>query len=317
VSSAAFYAASDARHFLGAVALVNSLRLVGHAEPIFLLDCGLEPPQRALLEREATLLEPPARLAPTLLKYAAALTRPAPVMVVCDADVVATRSLAPLIRSAGDGRVVAFADALPARFDARWGQLLGLSGLRRQTYVNGGLFVVAGERGRRVLERVSEHGPGLDPARSWIGDGVPTDPFFFLDQDVLNAVLAAEARADGVEILEHRLAPHPPFPGLRLRDEVALRCEYEDGASPFLLHHVSRKPWLANIRSNVYSRLLPRLWLAADVSLRLGPGDVPLRFRPGRVGAVDRVRANVAADLRMKTRGRLGIRRRLAQRRRG
>ena len=39
--SAAFYCVSDDRYFLGAVGLINSLRLVGHSEPIHLLDCGL------------------------------------------------------------------------------------------------------------------------------------------------------------------------------------------------------------------------------------------------------------------------------------
>jgi hypothetical protein len=34
---AAFYCVADERFFLGAVGLINSLRLVGHAEPIYLL----------------------------------------------------------------------------------------------------------------------------------------------------------------------------------------------------------------------------------------------------------------------------------------
>ena len=31
----AFYTVADARYFLGAVGMINSLRLVGHDEPIF------------------------------------------------------------------------------------------------------------------------------------------------------------------------------------------------------------------------------------------------------------------------------------------
>ena len=50
--AAAFYCVADERYFLGAVGLVNSLRLVGHREPIFLLDCGLDDEQRELLGRE-------------------------------------------------------------------------------------------------------------------------------------------------------------------------------------------------------------------------------------------------------------------------
>ncbi len=55
--AAAFYCVADERYFLGAVGLINSLRLVGHTEPIFLLDCGLTAAQRELLEPQATLLD--------------------------------------------------------------------------------------------------------------------------------------------------------------------------------------------------------------------------------------------------------------------
>ena len=52
IEPAAFYCVADERYFLGAVGLVNSLRLVGHDEPIYLLDCGLTDDQRELLEPE-------------------------------------------------------------------------------------------------------------------------------------------------------------------------------------------------------------------------------------------------------------------------
>ncbi len=50
----AFYCISSDLYFPGAVALVNSLRLVGHTEPIFLLDCGLSDAHRELLATEVT-----------------------------------------------------------------------------------------------------------------------------------------------------------------------------------------------------------------------------------------------------------------------
>ena len=58
---AAFYCVSDERYFLGAVGLINSLRLVGHTEPIYLLDCGLTEAQRELLAAEVELVDAPAR----------------------------------------------------------------------------------------------------------------------------------------------------------------------------------------------------------------------------------------------------------------
>ena len=54
-----FYCVADQRYFPGAVALVNSIRLVGHREPIVLLDCGLTPAQRRLLEPEVELVTRP------------------------------------------------------------------------------------------------------------------------------------------------------------------------------------------------------------------------------------------------------------------
>ena len=42
----AFYTVTDSHHFLGVVGLVNSLRLVGHDEPVFVTDAGLTAEQR-------------------------------------------------------------------------------------------------------------------------------------------------------------------------------------------------------------------------------------------------------------------------------
>ena len=53
---AAFYCVADERYFLGAVAVVNSLRLHGHTEPVFVGDCGLTSRQRELLDPHATVV---------------------------------------------------------------------------------------------------------------------------------------------------------------------------------------------------------------------------------------------------------------------
>ncbi len=58
-SRAAFYCVSSAEYFLGAVAMINSLRLNGHREPIYLLDAGLSDDQRALLAAEVTIVKAP------------------------------------------------------------------------------------------------------------------------------------------------------------------------------------------------------------------------------------------------------------------
>src|SRR6266508_2253741 len=78
VREAGFYCVADRRYFLGAVGLVNSLRLVGHDEPIYLLDCGLTVEQRELLAPHVTLVAAPTEAPPWLLKTVAPLSRPAP-----------------------------------------------------------------------------------------------------------------------------------------------------------------------------------------------------------------------------------------------
>ncbi len=71
IAGAAFYCVADERYFLGAAALISSLRLHGHTEPIFLLDCGLTPAQRRMLAREATIVAGEPDTPPYLLKTVA------------------------------------------------------------------------------------------------------------------------------------------------------------------------------------------------------------------------------------------------------
>ena len=59
LSAAAFFCVSSSRYFLGAVALVNSLRLLGHTEPVYVLDYGLSEAERELLAPECTLVATP------------------------------------------------------------------------------------------------------------------------------------------------------------------------------------------------------------------------------------------------------------------
>ena len=92
--SAAFYCVADERYFLGAVGMINSLRVLGHDEPVFVLDCGLTDEQRELLAPHATLVAAPRDAPPWLLKTIAPLRHPAEVMVLIDADIIVTRSLA-------------------------------------------------------------------------------------------------------------------------------------------------------------------------------------------------------------------------------
>ncbi len=96
MTDTAFYCVSSEVYFPAAVGLVNSLRLTGHDEPIFLLDCGLTPEHRALLEPHVTVVDAPDDTPPYLLKTVAPRLYPARLQVLVDVDVVVTRSLGPL-----------------------------------------------------------------------------------------------------------------------------------------------------------------------------------------------------------------------------
>jgi hypothetical protein len=240
---AAFYCVSSRPYFPGAVAVLNSLRMVGHREPLFVLDCGLDPVQRKLLTPHTTLVAAPSGVEPTLFKARAPLAHPAEVMVLLDADMIVTRPLSDLIEKAAEGSIVAFETGRD-RFFAEWGPLLGLGPIRRQRYLSSGFLCMARGVGTEVLRLVTDLQAHIDPDLLWWGSGRPSEPFCFGDQDVLNAVLSSRIAPDRIVALQNRLLSELPFEGLRVIDAARLRCAYADGLEPYLVHHILYKPWL-------------------------------------------------------------------------
>jgi hypothetical protein len=294
-TSAAFYCVADARYFLGAVGLVNSLRLHGHTEPIYLLDCGLTEPQRELLAREVELVRVKSETPPWLLKTIAPLSHPAEAMVLIDADMIVTRRLDELFARAREGRVVAVINDRD-HFCPEWEALLELGPLRRIPYVSSGLVALDRERGERVLSLMARLQDRIDFDRSFWRRNEADYPFLYGDQDILNAILAAErVLAEGtLEALPHRYAPTPPFKRLRVRDAGRLACAYPDGLEPYVVHNFFRKPWLVPMRSNAYSRLLTRCLLGGDVALAPADGSVPLWLRRGPAAGAARAVVDIA-----------------------
>ena len=295
--SAAFYCVADERYFLGAVGLVNSLRLVGHDEPVFLLDCGLTDSQRALLEPEVTLVPGPTDAAPHVLKALAPLRHPAETMVLIDVDMIATRSLEALIDEAAVGRVVAFRDRQQRWFE-EWGELPGLGPARRGPYVSSGLVFLGGAEGAAVLELFARYLDEVDFERTFWRRNDRDYPFLYADQDVLNAILATGLERDRTLALDERLSATPPFRGLRVRDEARLACAYRDGTKPYVVHQYVRKPWLEATYHGVYSRLLRRLLIGDDVAVRPPEGELPTRLRSGARAGAERARVNATDFLR-------------------
>jgi hypothetical protein len=301
VSAAAFYCVADAPYFIGAVGTINSLRVVGHTEPVFLLDCGLTHEQRAALEPHVTLVEAPRGLPPTLLKTIAPLSHPAEVMILIDTDLIVTRPLTELVEMASSGRVVAFRNDMD-RFVPEWGDLLDLGEVRRQPYVAFALVCMDRSHGESVLRLIQDRQSRIDFERGHWGRDDPEYPLRYADQDVLNAILAARVDADRVVALDDRLAPTPPFAGLKLVDEGSLRCAYEDGTEPCVLHHYIVKPWLEPTHHGIYSRLLRRLLVGADVAVKVPRRELPRRLRTGVLAYAERKRVNVLQRLRWHVR---------------
>jgi hypothetical protein len=301
VTETAFYCIADDDYFLGAVALVNSLRLLGHDEPVRMLDVGLRDDQRALLKREVIIMDGPRGAPPWLLKTLAPDQRPARVMILLDADLVAVRSLRPLIDRAASGRLVLFRNPID-RFVPEWGELLDLGRAQRRPYVSSAAIVAGTPLGDEVLALLADRQKAVDFGRTYWRGGELEYAFRFGDQDVLNAILAAKVEPGLVDVLDSRLAPTPPFAGLRVVDEGALRCAYADGEAPYLVHHHVTKPWLEPTYHGVYSRLLRRLLIGNDLALVVAEEDLPLRLRSGMLAWADRTRVNAREWMRWHVR---------------
>jgi hypothetical protein len=301
VAPTAFYCVCDERYFLGAAGMINSLRVVGHSEPVFVLDCGLSAEQRRLLEPHATLVTAPGEAPPWLLKTIAPLRHPAEVMVLIDADIVVTRSLAELIERAAEPRVVAIENDSD-RFVPEWGELLDLGEVRRQPYVSSGLVAVGQPLGEQILRLMDELQATVDFDNTFWRTNVADYPFLYGDQDVFNAILASRVERELLVALPNRLAPNPPFKGLRVIDEQTLRVTHRDGTEPLAIHHFTNKPWLEPTHHGVYSRLLRRLLIGTDVPITVDEVDLPLRLRSGLRAWLARKRTNIPETFRWRVR---------------
>ena len=297
---AAFYCVSSDVYFLGAVGLVNSLRLTGHEQPIHVLDCGLDPGARRLLEREATVHDSPAGAEPYALKTVAPLAAPAETMILIDADMIVTRPLGELVERAARGRVVAFRNKAD-RHVPEWGELLELGEVRRQAYVSSGLLAMGRDPGEDVLRLMHDRQSRVDLERTYFGDHADDYELLYSDQDVLNAILATRVEAGRLDPLDPGLCAETPFDGLRLADVERLRCEYEDGTEPYVVHHaLSPKPWQAPAYEGVYSRMLRRLLTGADAAIAVDERELPRWLRRGALAYAERQRIKAREQFRWR-----------------
>lgn len=298
MSDAGFYTVSNDAYFLGAVGLVNSLRLVGHEEPIHVLDCGLTADQRELLAPEANLVPGPRDVPGNLLKGIAPLRHPADAIALIDADIVVTRPLTELIERGARGEVLAFGTGMD-RFCPEWGPLLDLGDPEPRPYLCSALVFCGGPSGAEIVKLMDQHRGAVDWELTYWRRNVADYPLVHADQDLFNAVLTTRVEADRIAPLEGRLLAFPPFEGLRVLDERSLRCAYADGAEPFAVHHWNAKPWLESTHEGVYSRFLRRLLVGPDLAIRVPENEIPLRLRGGPLAYLERKRINVRERRRL------------------
>ena len=283
----AFFCVCNARDFAALVALINSIREVGHTEPFYLTDCGLTDEQRRTLHGHVTFIEAPTGLPPASMKCYGPLTIDPEAAVVLDADVILLKPLTDLI----DSKPVFFVDPLVDRFNPQW-ERLGYGSPRKAPHVNSGHFILPRGSGflplyQEAIERALDL-VRADPALSIEFDA----PFFLLDQDALNALLGS---LDPESYVISDEAAYWPF------DVPAPRAR--------LMHHITFKPWLMPLRGSPYTQQMVRLLQAGPVEV--SATDLPIFLRQGLGGTVARKSRSARAVIRSLTRGKLGIRAKL------
>jgi hypothetical protein len=306
---------STHRFFLGTVALLNSLRVTGNRGELVVLDAGLTPGERDLLNKHAIVYSPPKTIAshPVVMKTYARLSHPSGTVVVMDSDMIVTGSLDHILALAREGKICAYPDvhAVRRRWFAEWEQTLRLrSPLRPDIYVNTGLVAFSTIHWPHLLERWREACELIPPEEMWGS----RSPFNAPDQDALNALLMSEIPRDALALLPEG---EQAFGGdATVEDFHALTCR--SGTGPATILHLvdSPKPWepsgWVRLAGTDYVRLMRRLLFASDVSLRLQPEQVPPWLQPSRrgeltlsaLGAANRaiVRAAYALPVPLRTR---------------
>jgi hypothetical protein len=293
-SSPVYAALADSAYFVGAVGLVNSLRLTGHRGEIAFLDVGLEQEQRAFLEQQATVHDGP-RGQGWLTVFAKPLLGklfPGRVVVFLDNDVVITGSLAPLVQAAEEGAIAVIAD-MRTRWFAEWEQIFSLrQPLRPPTSSANGSFVAlstsrwAGflDRWYELNQQVAELRAGRPFLLRW--KEAATDPVGFNEQDVLNALLMSEVPESAVRLWPHSLTPiYDERHRTHVVDARTLRCEADGNPSLFLHFTGQPKPWQPRgwlrLRFPAFNRLLRRVLDGDDLVLRLPSAKIPRWLRTG------------------------------------
>ena len=271
MTETAFYCVADERYFLGAVGLVNSLRLLGHGEPIVLLDCGLTGEQRDLLgarggaDRGAR--RPPAVAAQDGRPAREARRRDGPPRHRHGRDAPARRAVRARRVGAGSSP-----SPTPPTASTPTGESCSASAPARAagpTCQLGG--AVRRPRARRRGPRPARR-PPVRRSTSSAPSGAQTSPATRFATPTRTCSTRSSRRAssrDRLDALDSRLAPTPPFTGLAVADEARCAARTPTATEPFLVHHHVVRPVA---RADPPRRLLAPAAPAADRRRRRDPG---------------------------------------------
>jgi hypothetical protein len=289
-SEATYFTICDERYFLGTVALLNSLRLTGNEGPLVVLDTGMTASQRSRLDGAAEIVTIEEDLKrPWILKAFPRFFDPNGVVIIIDSDMIVTRSLRYVIDHANAGRICAYPDHVSqwGRSFAEWERSLGLRApLRRQMYLNSGFIALSTRRWPHFLERFAELLELVPVGSVFTGATDDAEPFWAADQDAFNAFLMSEIPEEEIQILPAEDEVHPDaLKDVDVVDPSTLECRI-DGLRPAILHYGMRpKAWdrraWVRIRRDAYVRLFPRVVCGRDISVRVGPTELPIWLRPG------------------------------------
>jgi hypothetical protein len=296
---ATYYTISDREFFLGTVMLLNSLRLTGNEGKLVVLDAGLDPRQRALLEGHADVVDVPKKIAgtPASMKPYPYLVGASGTVVLIDSDIVVTGRLDEALELAREGRIVAapaWWEATRNRWFAEWETTLKLRApLRREDWFNNGFVVIDVGRWPHLLERWWEVNELVPPEQAFVDN----QPFNAPDADALNALLMSEVPRSALALLR---PGDEAFGGQVTIEEVeTLRCTLNGKPTRFLHYPDSPKPWQRRgwVRAGApaYAKLMRRLLFEPDVPLQLDQREVPVWLRPsvrGRIALRTRAAAN-------------------------
>ncbi len=288
-----FFTMADSENFIGLLALVGSLRLQGHDDPLTVLDLGFTADQRSVLEGlcDTVHVDGIAGRHPWFLAPYPYRLHAEGVVVYIDSDVIVTSRLDHAFVAARRGMLCAASD--PARrWFADWGPIFGLQRpLRRQVYVSAAFVAFSTMQFPHLLRRWWEC---CDHLAQRLGSPPSdrTNPIALPDQDALNALLMSEEPAGSIELLPQNAAAQGPSELARTTvvDLSRLECRHA-GQQTMLLHAYGRpKPWQSNawrnLRRTAYVRCLRRLLNRSDAPVYVDTRTLPVWLRPGPRGAV-------------------------------